>query len=112
MSVGLVIKCQDGETEARLVPIATERIFEEYWQPMCSALGLRWVPLFQSGLPLKSDDIPDVLDELLQLKAFLSNKPHPSIPEDMANHVVSRIKMLMRELQQIQEDPKAEGWIS
>jgi hypothetical protein len=33
---------------------------EQYWAAGCNALGLRWVPLFETGVPLAAADLPDV----------------------------------------------------
>ena len=116
MSVSLLIEYDNPKKEARLVPIATEQVFEKYWQPACSKLGLQWVPLFQSGLPLrksdKRNDIPPIVDELTRLKQFLSNKAQRDIPQDVAKQIVSRIDNLLLELHDIREDAEAEGYFS
>jgi hypothetical protein len=98
MSVSLVVEYSDPEKNTRLIPIATERIFDEYWQPACKALGLKWIPLFQSGLPLPPEDIPDVLEELSRLETHLSSGSRPDIPADVREQILSRIGMLVREL--------------
>ena len=62
MSVVLLIEHDDGRSD--LVPVATEAIFSTHWQPLCRALGLIWVPLFQTGIPVYAADVDDILDEL------------------------------------------------
>ena len=62
MSVALLIEHDDGRSD--LVPVATEAVFSTHWQPLSQALGLIWIPLFQTGIPVDATDVDDVLDEL------------------------------------------------
>jgi len=65
MSIALLIRPRGAPASAaRLVPVATRDVFKEHWAPGCHALGLRWVPLFETGFPLAMPDVPDVLQEL------------------------------------------------
>ena len=68
MSVALSIQPRGTPGAApRIVPVATQDIFQRYWLPGSEALGLQWVPLFETGIPLGKDDVPDVLQELRAL---------------------------------------------
>ena len=111
MSVSLVIKYRTPGKEADLVPITTERTFEEYWQPASAALNLKWIPLFQIGLPIDAQDVPDIVDELLLLKKEVSSGAIPAIPESIVNLMVSHIDELIPALRKVQENPDAEGYI-
>jgi hypothetical protein len=111
MSVSLFIKYQTVGKETDLVAIATEKIFEEYWQPASATLGLKWIPLFQVGLPLNAQDVPDIEDELLLLKEKVSSGAIATIPESIAKLIVSRIDELIPALRKVQENPDAEGYV-
>ena len=61
---------------------------------------------------MERQDIPLIIDELTQLKNFISQKNQHNIPQDVAEQVISRIESLLRELADIREDQEAEGYIS
>ena len=111
MSVALLITYQNPGKENRLVPIATERTFQEYWQPASAALGLQWVPLLQGGVPITTEDIPFLVDELGRLKNYVSSESHPALPQDMANLILERVDTLLLELRHLQDDKDAEIFI-
>ena len=95
MTVSLFMKTQrDGDE--RVVPISTERVFEDYWQPAARKLGLKWVPLFQTGLPLEQEDIPVVLEELEKLRTAFEKPSH--VPADTDEYVLGRLNLLIEEL--------------
>jgi hypothetical protein len=58
MSVALLVYDEDAQGEAKrtMVPVATEDVFERVWLAGAEALGLRWVPLCQSGLPIRDPE--------------------------------------------------------
>ncbi|RKG75300.1 hypothetical protein D7V88_33705 [Corallococcus terminator] len=58
-----------------MVPLATEEVFRRYWVPGCDALGLRWVPLFKTGIPVQKEDLGSVLGELRALRQWMSGLP-------------------------------------
>lgn len=62
MSVQLLIEGPDDQ--GRSVPVASEQVFSRYWLPLCDVLGLQWIPLFQTGLPIGGEDLGDVVLEL------------------------------------------------
>jgi hypothetical protein len=62
MSVALLIKNPLLDTSS-LVPIAGESTFRECWITPAIALGLRWLPLFQSGQSVPFEVLPEVIDE-------------------------------------------------
>ncbi len=111
MSVVLLVTYHNPDKENRLVPIATEGIFQDYWQPTSAALGLQWVPLFQGGIPITAEDIPFIIDELGILRNYVSGKIHLLIPQDMANLMVKRIDTLIPELKHLQDGDDAEIFI-
>jgi len=70
MSVSLLINQHNNTDETRIVPIATESIFSEFWRPAASQLNLQFVPLFQSGLPINKEDLFIIIEELRKLKLY------------------------------------------
>lgn len=107
MSISLIVKFEVPTQKSRILPIATEAAFQKYWQPGCAALHLQWIPLFQAGFPLKQEDIPLVIGELVQLKTWLSCNETAAVPQD----VVTRIDLLTQSLQELCAEPQAEVYI-
>ncbi len=70
MSVALLYGPR-GKEDVESVPVAAESTFVQHWLPACAALSLQWVPLFQGGLPIKKEDLPDVVAELRRLRDWL-----------------------------------------
>ena len=112
MSVSLLVEYNDPQKEDLLVPIAAEEVFEKYWQPATARLGLQFVPLFQSGLPIKKNDIPLIISELTRLRRDIASRISSTLPQEMREHIVKRIDTLLVELKLLQEDARAEGYIS
>jgi hypothetical protein len=107
MSIGLLLEYAVPTQKSDIVPIATEEAFHKYWQPGCTALHLQWVPLFQTGLPLKQEDIALVIEELVRLKQWLSCHMENGMPQA----VVERIDQLMQALQKVQGDAQVAMYI-
>lgn len=74
MSVSLLITSATDGQRGRMLPIASEQIFNQYWVPAATRLKLEFVPLFQTGLPVNREDIPYILDELQQLRTFFETQ--------------------------------------
>jgi hypothetical protein len=91
MSVALLITMQDDPEARRLVPVATQQIFRDHWMRGCRDLGLRWVPQFETGIPLSKDDIPEVLEDLRVLRLWAKGANVPG-------WIQSRMDNLAREL--------------
>jgi len=78
------------------VPVATEEVFRAHWLPGARALGLVWLPMFETGVKLGTGDIPAVLEELRALERWLSaNAP------DSAALVKPRIARLIEVLESL-----------
>jgi hypothetical protein len=94
MSVALSIRARGTSNAApRIVPVATQEVFKRYWLPGSEALGLQWVPLFETGIPLGKDDVPVVLRELRALEARIQG----NAPETVAV-IAERLERLIAEL--------------
>ena len=92
MSVQLTITWSSSEFEA--LPIATQRVFAKHWLPGAYELDLKWVPLFESGIPLAMDDLPAVMTELQALGIWT---------EQHVDHreILPRIKALLDKLAEL-----------
>ncbi len=100
MSIVLLISPKAGVTDvegaSRTIPIATQEIFRQYWKQGGEILGLRWVPMFETGIPLHADDIPHVVVELEKLAAWGRRSDIPS-------SVVARMDLLVEALLNAQQ---------
>src|SRR5438067_918260 len=109
MSVGLLLEHPNTQQQSRLVPIATEQIFQSYWLPASKILGLQWIRLFQSGLTIEPENRLAILVELELLKQFMISKPQPLLPNGIVTHIVERINLLVAELKIL--EPGVEAYI-
>ncbi|UUZ90133.1 hypothetical protein LJK87_29630 [Paenibacillus sp. P25] len=75
------------------IPVSTEAFFAECWEPAAEELGLRWVPVFSTGIEITKEDLPEVLGELNRLKEWALEQ---SGGERM-KQLVSRIDLLLAE---------------
>src|SRR3954467_381461 len=77
MSVALIYRPRGALPEqAEMVPVATEEVFREHWLPGARALGLVWVPMFETGVKVSEGDLQAVLEELRALERWLiANTP-------------------------------------
>jgi hypothetical protein len=100
MSVALSIQPRDtSASAARLVPVATEDVFKRHWLPGSEALGQKWVPLFETGIPVDAEDIPEVLAELRALQTWTREHAPAS-----AAVIRERLERLILELTSLQEN--------
>ncbi|KYF90516.1 hypothetical protein BE20_05740 [Sorangium cellulosum] len=96
MSVVLMTTSRQGDTRSnRLVPVAAQATFKEFWVPAAEALGLQWVPLFETGVPVERSDLPDVIRELEALRAWCVSS------ESLRETILERLARLIDELNKI-----------
>lgn len=108
MSIGLLVCYRDREREDRLVSVASDAVFLDFWIPICSELGLRWLPRFSTGWLLSAQDAPHLLEELRRLERYLScGETHAEI----SAHMLGRISSLVRELIEIQNNSHIDAYI-
>jgi hypothetical protein len=92
VSIALLIMNRGADPESgRLVPVATHAAFMAVWMPGASSLGLRWVPLFETGVVLESADLPDVIRELRAMHDWF-------VEHELDVSVVKRVDVLIDEL--------------
>lgn len=107
MSIELMIQPKGhGPEMARTVPIATHAMFDLYWAPAAQTLGLSWVPLFRTGVPVNADDIADIVEELLALRRAIEIS---ASGDDGV--VLPRIDRLLSELRSTGHDPDVDLYI-
>lgn len=68
MSVALMIKEIDGQESDRYIPIAGEKLFLNYWEPVIETEGFVWLSLIQPGLWFTEEDLPAIVKELQDLQ--------------------------------------------
>ena len=86
-------------------------MFETYWVPICNLLGLDWVRQFQYGRGIKGPDIEQILNELEILKQFLSREPRPDLPGGITAHILERVNLISRSLEEVRHNLKVEAYI-
>jgi hypothetical protein len=99
-------KSSDPPDAGRSVPVATASTFDVYWAPLANELGLHWVPLFRTGFPVSSADVPFVVDELLRLKDRVVSSGGVA-----AQTVLPRLEAVLTELASAAKTPDLELYI-
>jgi hypothetical protein len=94
MSVALLITPTSDATRRKLVPVATQDVFRVAWLAGAVALGLRWVPLFESGTTVDQKDLSNVIQELHSLLTWA---------EGANELIVERVRTLIRELEGLRD---------
>ena len=61
-----------------------------YWKPACQALDLKWITLFNIGIDITKEDLPEIISELKRLQDW--SEQNLSIEE--AEHIKERIELL------------------
>lgn len=69
MSIAAYINDPIDEEESNLyIPIASENFFLSCWKPACQALNLKWIPLFNIGIDVTEEYLPEIISELEKLQ--------------------------------------------
>jgi hypothetical protein len=106
MSVALLISKKHDRRDSNLIPVATQDVFHEVWIPPCQALGLKYLPMFETGTALEQEDLDCVIEELGRLKEHFE-----STSNELTKHIVSRIELLASSLNDVKGRPDLEIWI-
>lgn len=101
MSIELAISRDDapGSRESLTVPLATHDVFRRLWLPLSRQLGLQYVPLFETGLPVAIEDVEHIVAELRKLRA----EAHAAGGD--SDLILPRIDNLLENLDQLGQDP-------
>jgi hypothetical protein len=102
MSVSMLIEHENEDS--RLIPIATEQTFKDYWLPISAKLNLIWIPLFQTGLSLGKDDREDVLAELSRFETYLIQEAPNYLRKEIIEHISARVSNLKMEMSHLRDD--------
>lgn len=98
MTVNLIIHNPINELENRLIPIATEIFFTAAWQPLAKILNLQWIPLFQTGVFITTEDEDEILSELILLTNNLSLI---QLTQKETDYFKTRSDLLIKEISEI-----------
>ncbi|MCM3628383.1 hypothetical protein M3194_13510 [Paenibacillus glycanilyticus] len=91
MSISAFIVDPEDEFERSfMLPVATESFYKQYWEPAAEELGLEWTALFQGGTDVEQEDVPKILEEIAQLKEWVSSKMSGEAQE----HMLRRLNLL------------------
>lgn len=96
MSVSLLVKHVSSTVQS--VPVASQAFFRQYWRPLGKTLGLEWIPLFESGIPLDKSDVGLVLAELARLRGAVDTQGFGAA-DKVRVHMLDRIDLLRRGLE-------------
>lgn len=95
MSIAAMILNSEDEFEKKFfIPVASEAFFEECWIPAITELNLKWVNVFSVGLDMEKEDLPNVMNELSQIKEWSK----ANLSSDQQIKMIERIELLEAEL--------------
>lgn len=98
MSVAAFINDPINEEEDNLyIPIASENFFVSYWKPACQALDLKWIPLFNIGIDITKENLPEIISELTKLQDWAKQ----NLSDEKSEHIRERIELLIRQFPSI-----------
>jgi hypothetical protein len=67
------------------------------WRPAAETLGLQWVPMFEVGVTVERDDLPEVIGELDALRAWCTSSGSPG------ELILERVSRLVDELKRLKD---------
>ena len=100
MAVEILIKRKQSDT-AELIPVATAKVFRDFWLVGSRELKLRTVPLMEDGL-FGRVDLPELLAELKLLRQWFKDTQTP----DDYKGLELRIKRVMNACERVLRDPE------
>ena len=80
------------------IPVANEDFFNKFWLPAAEELGLKWIPAFSAGMDVTKEDVPDILDELNELKKWATASS--KLNQDEKKYMITRIEIFEETLPQ------------
>ena len=87
----------NGQESDRLVPVATEKIFYEYWYPVIEREGYEWLQMMAGGFTVTEENLAEVLAELRQLQGAMPRYYDPS--HDQYAYITRRLALLIETLE-------------
>lgn len=102
MSVAILIEFKDPAREALYLPLATQGAYSSEWVPLARALGLRWLPLFLTGMAVSVEDLAAVVDELRRLRTVLAGDPRTPATVERLDFILERLRSVdLREVAEV-----------
>lgn len=99
MTVALTVLDSPDEADKQIcLPIATEATFKTLWIKGAESLGLNWLPLFQTGIPLEAADKDYILSELGQFEDWLQSE---NIDSAEKSRIKQRIHLFTSKIQEL-----------
>lgn len=88
------------------IPISTEKIFEDYWNPIIEQLDLRWAKYFQIGVEIEKQNLDEVIKELKKIenwiiKNWIKKFEYTKISNKIRELMLERLENLEYELTKI-----------
>jgi hypothetical protein len=98
MSIALTIEKVNGKEVGREVPISTNNVYKQFWQPVVLQEGFLWLALLLSpGFDLTEADLPEVIGEFSRLQQAV---PQHYAPGSTAyQHMQERLSNVIAELE-------------
>lgn len=86
MSVAVLIDYVDPAAAAAsgardYLPVATEGVYSKYWVPAALELGCTWLPQFQTGVPVRLENLPAVIEEFRRVRDYFQRDPTSPVAE-------------------------------
>lgn len=99
MSVALMISNPITDEEDKYyIPISTEKIFDDYWNPIIEQLDLRWAKYFQTGVEIEKQNLDEVIKELKKIENWIiKNWKRKYEYNKISNEISNEIRELMLE---------------
>jgi hypothetical protein len=103
MTVAILLS--DPQTQADesfYVPVAGQSTFTEFWVPAAESLGLFWMPLFETGVPISWARIPIVRQEFVATRDWFDTNIRD---RGLADFLTGRANLAIAGLDQIMARP-------
>lgn len=105
MSVALMISnLINQEEEDFYVPIAAQKVFQDYWMPIIDMLDLKYAKWFQVGMEIGKEDLELVLKELLEIRTRIVK----NMDNERGKQMIDRLDNLYKELDKLLKNTRNE----
>lgn len=111
MSVSLSVESNTLPNGSIYIPVAPQLTFTGDWLVVASTLELEWVPLFETGIYVTKEKVAFIIDELGQMRNFLSENSPLGITPSGSRQIITTIERMIPILRVFDEDSDATGWI-
>ncbi|GIK64619.1 MAG: hypothetical protein BroJett018_24130 [Chloroflexota bacterium] len=111
MSVRLSVESDTLQDGRITIPVAPQLGFTGDWLVVASKLELEWVPLFETGISISTENVGFIIDELEKMRDFLSANSLIGIMPSVSQHIITTIERMIPILMVFYEDSDATGWV-